>query len=114
MGHCDGELLRHKHKRASVRCNYLAPVQGLFWKYAEVSGNPRWKGMTWGMLPSLGSAMCACTWHFFYNAPSLEALVALQVGAKHERVLSCGVENGQQRCSSSRLNTHSLSTCRQA
>ena len=35
--------------------------------------------MTWGMLPSLGSAMCACTWHFFYNAPSLEFLVALQV-----------------------------------
>lgn len=22
-------------------------------------------------LPSLGSAMCACTWHFFYNAPEL-------------------------------------------
>ena len=31
------------------------------------------------MLPSLGSAMCACTWHFFYNAPDLELLVALQV-----------------------------------
>lgn len=55
-------------------------TQGLFWKYAEVTGNPLWKGMTWGMLPSLGSAMCACTWHFFYNAPSLEFLVALQAG----------------------------------
>lgn len=50
----------------------------LMWKYAEVSGNEKWKGMTWGMLPSLVSAMCACTWHFFYNSPDLEFLVALQ------------------------------------
>ena len=57
----------------------LPTPQGLFWKYAEVTGNERWKGMTWGMLPSLGSAMCACTWHLFYNAPELEDLVALQV-----------------------------------
>jgi len=53
---------------------------GLFWRYGEVSGNARWKGMTWGMLPCLGSAMCACTWHFFYNAPELEFLVTLQAG----------------------------------
>ncbi|KAG7669295.1 putative Ycf49-like protein [Nannochloris sp. 'desiccata'] len=53
---------------------------GLMWRYGEVSGNPRWKGMTWGMLPCLGSAMCACTWHFFYNAPELEFLVTLQAG----------------------------------
>jgi hypothetical protein len=32
--------------------------------------------MTWGMLPSLVSAMCACTWHFFYNSPDLEFLVS--------------------------------------
>jgi hypothetical protein len=44
-------------------------AMALMWKYAEVSGNPRWKGMTWGMMPSLGSAMAACTWHFFYNSP---------------------------------------------
>ena len=50
----------------------------LMWKYGEVSGNPRWKGMTWGMLPCLGSAMCACTWHFFYNSSELEFLVSLQ------------------------------------
>lgn len=42
------------------------------WRYGEVSGNPRWKGMAWGMMPSLGSAMCACTWHLFYNSPDLE------------------------------------------
>ncbi len=58
---------------------YLPPAQNLFWKYAEVTGNPLWKGMTWGMPPSLGSAMSACTFHFFYNAPSLESLVAFQV-----------------------------------
>ncbi|KNA12118.1 hypothetical protein SOVF_128810 isoform B [Spinacia oleracea] len=29
-------------------------------------------------IPLLGGAMCACTWHFFYNAESLELLVALQ------------------------------------
>jgi hypothetical protein len=44
-------------------------AMALFWKYAEVTGNQRWKGMTWGMMPSLGSAMAACTWHFFYNSP---------------------------------------------
>jgi hypothetical protein len=41
----------------------------LMWRYAEVTGNARWKGMAWGMMPSLGSAMAACTWHFFYNSP---------------------------------------------
>jgi hypothetical protein len=55
-------------------------AMNLVWQYAEATGNPRWKGLTWGMLPSLGSAMCACTWHFFYNSPSLEFLVGLQVG----------------------------------
>jgi hypothetical protein len=69
----------HSHAHKHIRCSFLR-TQGLFWKYAEVSGNQTFKGMTWGMLPSLGSAMCACTWHFFYNAPSLEFLVALQVG----------------------------------
>jgi hypothetical protein len=50
----------------------------LAWRYADASGDQRWKGLTWGMVPALGSAMCACTWHFFYNAPELDLLVALQ------------------------------------
>ncbi|XP_072092822.1 uncharacterized protein [Arachis hypogaea] len=29
-------------------------------------------------VPLLGGALCACTWHFFYNSESLEVLVALQ------------------------------------
>ncbi|KAG1673004.1 hypothetical protein FOA52_005934 [Chlamydomonas sp. UWO 241] len=66
-------------------------AMGLFWKYAEVTGNQRWKGMTWGMLPSLGSAMCACTWHFFYNAPSLEFLVAVQAALTVVGNATCGI-----------------------
>lgn len=42
-------------------------------------GNQRWKGLTWGMLPLLGGAMAACTYHFFYNPPELDFLVAVQV-----------------------------------
>lgn len=53
-------------------------AMGLIWKYADVTGNLRWRGMSWAMLPCLGSALCACTWHFFYNSPDLEFLVALQ------------------------------------
>ena len=43
------------------------------------TGNQRWKGLTWGMLPLLGGAMSACTYHFFYNPAELDILVALQV-----------------------------------
>ncbi|CAM6084999.1 unnamed protein product [Calypogeia fissa] len=50
----------------------------LVWKYGDTEGKSAWKGLTWGMVPLLGGAMCACTWHFFYNAESLEVLVVLQ------------------------------------
>jgi hypothetical protein len=30
------------------------------------------------MMPLLGGALAACTYHFFYNSPELDALVALQ------------------------------------
>lgn len=59
-------------------CSTLPSLLGS-WRYGEVSGNPRWKGLSWGMLPCLGSAMCACTWHFFYNSPDLQ--VRLQGGS---------------------------------
>ena len=32
------------------------------------------------MTPLLGGALCACTFHFFYNSPTLAPLVALQAG----------------------------------
>eukprot|EP01025_Chloroclados_australasicus_P004036 TRINITY_DN10970_c0_g1_i1.p1 TRINITY_DN10970_c0_g1~~TRINITY_DN10970_c0_g1_i1.p1 ORF type:complete len:182 (-),score=5.56 TRINITY_DN10970_c0_g1_i1:532-1077(-) len=53
-------------------------AMGLVWQFAEVTGQQRWKRLTWGMIPSLGGAMSACTWHFFYNSPDLEWLVTLQ------------------------------------
>lgn len=41
-------------------------------------GNAKWKGLTWGMMPLLGGALCACTYHFFYNSSDLDFLVAVQ------------------------------------
>ena len=38
------------------------------------------QGLAWGMLPLHTSSLCACTYHLFYNAESLAALVTLQAG----------------------------------
>lgn len=53
-------------------------AMALVWQYGEKSGYESWKGLSWGMVPLLGGALCACTWHFFYNSESLEVLVAIQ------------------------------------
>jgi len=50
----------------------------LIWNYGEVQQSSAWKWFAVAMLPALVSAMCACTWHFFDNAPDLEWLVTLQ------------------------------------
>jgi Protein of unknown function (DUF2499) len=50
----------------------------LIWIYSEISRNPAWRMLSLAMLPALVSAMCACTWHLFDNAASLEWLVTLQ------------------------------------
>ncbi|MEO1149055.1 MAG: DUF2499 domain-containing protein [Cyanobacteria bacterium J06638_22] len=50
----------------------------LIWIYSEVSQNRAWRALSFGMLPALVSAMCACTWHFFDNAPDLAWLVTVQ------------------------------------
>jgi hypothetical protein len=50
----------------------------LIWIYADVSGNRAWRSLSLAMFPAFVSAMCACTWHFFDNAPSLEWLVTVQ------------------------------------
>ncbi|KAJ0090016.1 hypothetical protein Patl1_14011 [Pistacia atlantica] len=47
-------------------------AMALVWQYGEKSGYEAWKGLSWGMVPLLGGAFCACTWHFFYNSESLE------------------------------------------
>lgn len=50
----------------------------IIWKFAETTDNPKWKGLTWGMLPLHASGIAACTYHFFYNPSSLQFLVSLQ------------------------------------
>ena len=52
----------------------------LVWRYGDATGRPAWRGMSWGMLPLHTSSLCACTYHLFYNAPELSALVTLQAG----------------------------------
>ena len=50
------------------------------WQYAIASGHLAWRWLAIAMLPALVSAMCACTWHFFDNAPALSWLVVVQAG----------------------------------
>jgi Protein of unknown function (DUF2499)/Protein of unknown function (DUF3593) len=58
---------------------YLVAMD-LVWKFSQVTRNEKWKGLTWGMLPLHASGICACTYHFFYNPPSLQFLVTMQAG----------------------------------
>lgn len=51
-------------------------AMGFCWRWADVVGNPRWKGLTWGLLPLHSSGITACTYHLFYN--QIPALVPLQ------------------------------------
>ena len=55
-------------------------AMGLVWQFASTTGNERWKGLVWGMLPLHASSVCACTYHVFYNAPILQFLVTAQAG----------------------------------
>jgi len=63
----------------------------LVWKYSEVTGNEKWKGLTWGMLPLHASGVCACTYHFFYNPASLQFLVTMQAGFTFLGNLTCAI-----------------------
>lgn len=42
-------------------------AMSLAWTYADAVGNPKWKGLTWGMFPSSVSSVFALTFHVFYN-----------------------------------------------
>jgi len=53
-------------------------AMGLVWRLGTASGNPKWRGLTWGMIPSHSSGVCACVYHFFYNAESLQFIVLAQ------------------------------------
>ena len=55
-------------------------AMNLVWEFSKTTGNEKWKGMTWGMLPLHASGICACTYHFFYNPSALQFLVTSQAG----------------------------------
>ncbi|CAJ1958512.1 unnamed protein product [Cylindrotheca closterium] len=69
---------------------YLVAMN-LVWNYSEVTGNEKWKGLTWGMLPLHASGICACTYHFFYNASVLQILVTMQAGFTLLGNLTCAI-----------------------
>ena len=69
---------------------YLVAMS-LVWNFAEVTGNEKWKGLTWGMLPLHASGICACTYHFFYNASVLQILVTMQAGFTLLGNLTCAI-----------------------
>ncbi|GAX23799.1 hypothetical protein FisN_12Hh381 [Fistulifera solaris] len=53
-------------------------AMGFCWKWSSIVKNPRWKGLTWGLLPLHSSGITACTYHLFYNQiPFLVPLQAL-------------------------------------
>jgi len=51
-------------------------AMGFAWRWADLVENPRWKGLTWGLLPLHSSGITACVYHIFYNRIAL--LVPLQ------------------------------------
>jgi hypothetical protein len=46
--------------------------------YGRRRGEGGWRWLALAMLPALGSAMAACTWHLFDNSDTLRGLVVLQ------------------------------------
>jgi hypothetical protein len=51
-------------------------AMGFCWRWADVVENPKWKGLTWGLLPLHSSGITACTYHLFYN--QIPLLVPIQ------------------------------------
>jgi hypothetical protein len=54
----------------------IAAVQA----YGIRRGEGGWRWLALAMLPALGSAMAACTWHLFDNPEELRGLVVFQAG----------------------------------
>jgi hypothetical protein len=51
-------------------------AMGFCWRWADAVQNPKWKGLTWGLLPLHASGITACVSHFMYN--QIAVLVPLQ------------------------------------
>jgi hypothetical protein len=60
-------------------CEFILAMK-LATVYAEKTGDEKWNGVAWGMLPSHASGVCACTYHLFYNQAALAWLVTAQAG----------------------------------
>jgi len=50
----------------------------LIWGLSKRTGIEEWKGLTWAMVPLHTSGLCACTYHWFFNAPEVKSLQTLQ------------------------------------
>jgi len=46
-------------------------AMGFAWRWADISGNQKWKGITWGLLPLHSSGITACAYHILYNGVPL-------------------------------------------
>ncbi len=64
---------------ASVLEWTLAMVAVIHW--GERRQETEWRWLALAMLPALVSAMAACTWHVFDNAPELRGLVVFQAAS---------------------------------
>lgn len=49
-------------------------------RYGRLRRERGWRWLALAMVPALGSAMAACTWHLFDNSDSLRGLVVFQAG----------------------------------
>jgi hypothetical protein len=52
----------------------------LIQRYGQARGEGGWRWLSLAMVPALISAMAACTWHLYDNAPELKGLVVIQAG----------------------------------
>lgn len=78
----NAQIIKNITTKLSLRCTYslhkswiihisslveFLVAMGFAWRWADVVDNPKWKGLTWGLLPLHSSGITACTYHVFYN-----------------------------------------------
>lgn len=83
----DSFMLRMPHAISSFARSWIIHISslveflvamGFAWRWGDIVENPKWKGLTWGLLPLHSSGITACTYHLFYNRiPFLVPLQAL-------------------------------------
>jgi len=53
----------------------------LIWRFAEASGEPRWRGVAWAMSPALLGSLMVLAHHAAANDPALDWLGTLHAAA---------------------------------